>query len=283
MSKLLGVFWKGDPACKLVGLALEKLRRYGAAIDMQVLPCPISKLPLLDAAKRADAIIVGASDIAKSTCDALKKELDLHTSIRSDGKFTLISNALGGIYGGKSGYCSDKTFGRAAYDAEYISELEIERTARIAYEYAEERGMRLLLLDVAPLVTSCLWRKIVSDINEDYPSVPVTMLDAREFLNDFASRKNGYEKSDVAILCGAFAGDLVWAAIAKSGYEMLCGASSLALLAPLCSGADILLALPNLLRHCFALDEQANILEKCLSSLDPSSTVDDFTRALNCL
>lgn len=71
------------------------------------------------------------------------------------------------------GFRSNQKFGREAYDEIAISELEIERIAREAYELSHGS---LALLDLPSLkATSTLLRKIVSDINEDYPNISLDM------------------------------------------------------------------------------------------------------------
>ncbi len=70
------------------------------------------------------------------------------------------------------GFATDNEFGRYAHASLRYSELEIERTARTAYELAEKRSRLLTLSDAQDgSHVSALWRKITSDINEDYPSV----------------------------------------------------------------------------------------------------------------
>lgn len=69
------------------------------------------------------------------------------------------------------GFATTKEFGREAFDTQRFSELEIERTARVAYELAEKSSRKVTLADAhESLKTANLWRKIVSDINEDYPT-----------------------------------------------------------------------------------------------------------------
>ena len=92
-------------------------------------------------------------------------------------RYAIVSDTAGGI--SESGFRNNQTFGREAYDIESYSELEIERVARIAYELAENSHRKVTLVDMANrLTTSKLWRKIVTDINEDYPYVSVNMLTA---------------------------------------------------------------------------------------------------------
>ena len=87
-----------------------------------------------------------------------------------------VRELTGGIYFGEHGYRTGAA-GREAFDTECYAELEIERVARIAYELAEKRSRKVCLVDKANVLTSSrLWRKVVSDINEDYPSVQLDMM-----------------------------------------------------------------------------------------------------------
>jgi len=81
----------------------------------------------------------------------------------------------------ESGFRVNPASGREAYDTISYSELEIERVARVAYEICDAHSLGLTLIDRADAyASSALWRKIVTDINEDYPSVPVSALLAGE-------------------------------------------------------------------------------------------------------
>ncbi len=126
--------------------------------------------------KRADAILLCGFDQTKELeaefVFAIQQKLNLYSTSQYFENFTLVYDGVGGIYHGKKGFDTNKTFGREAYDIVNYGELEIERTARIAYEIADGKERKLLLADRAnSLATSGLWRKIVTDINEDYPFV----------------------------------------------------------------------------------------------------------------
>ena len=87
---------------------------------------------------------------------------------------TIVKDAFGGINFGERGFRNNDKFGREAYDVEAYSELEIERTARTAYELADSKSTNICLVDKADtLASGKLWRKIVTDLNEDYPFVSV--------------------------------------------------------------------------------------------------------------
>ena len=126
-----------------------------------------------------DAVVAGSfEDANPHLLDALARRLNLYAkcAFKTSGSSnlthsnTIIVANVAKLEDGE--FASTKEFGREAVDKLRYSELEIERTARIAYELAENRNHSLKLSDTtAPKKTSALWRKIVSDINEDYPSV----------------------------------------------------------------------------------------------------------------
>ncbi|MCQ2409033.1 MAG: 3-isopropylmalate dehydrogenase [Clostridia bacterium] len=139
-----------------------------------------------NAPKRPEAALLGIRKELKLYANlrpakiypALKNRSVLKNEIVENGiDFVTVRELTGGIYFGERGFRDNKTFGREAYDTECYSELEIERVSRIAYELAQKRNHHITLVDKANVLTSSkLWRKIVTDINEDYPDVIVDMM-----------------------------------------------------------------------------------------------------------
>jgi|GEM_PF-4079727 len=71
-----------------------------------------------------------------------------------------------------SEYRTTSKLGREAFESSRHTELDIERATRHAYEFSEDRSQRLTLLYLSNAsVVTHLWNKVVSDVNEDYPSV----------------------------------------------------------------------------------------------------------------
>ncbi len=142
---------------------------------------------ILEKAKSANAVLFFASDKQEELAvDSIRKQLGLYAQITAFSRrnddvnhgFCIVQDKNGGIYEGEKGFANNAVFGREAYDVERYSELEIERTARIAYELANDSRRTLTLADKADKLTSSkLWRKIVADVNEDYPFVSVDMQD----------------------------------------------------------------------------------------------------------
>ena len=105
---------------------------------------------------------------------ALKDDCPLREDIVAGGFDIMIVRELtGGIYFGERGMREGK-YGEEAYDTECYSRMEIERIARVAYETARKRGKRLTSIDKANVLeTSRLWRKIIHEMEPEYPDVTV--------------------------------------------------------------------------------------------------------------
>ncbi len=149
---------------------------------------PLAKLPddCISKAKSAQAVLFlastegdNASEIhSKQILADLSKTLKLCAKVRkalgNGGVCTLVCDAYRGFRPDENGFRINPIYGREAYTTEYYGELEIERVARIAYEQAMNGRRKLALVDMGRnFAVSSLWRKIVTDINEDYPYVNV--------------------------------------------------------------------------------------------------------------
>lgn len=131
---------------------------------------------------------------------AIQKKFNLYATSQHYRNLTLVYDGFGGIYHGKKGFNTNKTFGREAYDIASYGELEVERTARIAYEIAENSNRKLLLADRADsLATSALWRKAVVDINEDYPFVNIDCKYVEDTICDILNLKWNGDMSTASI------------------------------------------------------------------------------------
>lgn len=153
----------------------------------------LSDEKVIEKAKSANAVLFFASNKQEELAvDFIRKQLGLYAQITTFSRriddinhgFCIVQDKNGGIYEGEKSFANNAAFGREAYDVERYSELEIERTARIAYELANDSRRTLTLADKADkLTTSKLWRKIVADVNEDYPFVSVNMQDVLETID----------------------------------------------------------------------------------------------------
>lgn len=103
------------------------------------------------------------SDRSPLRTDIVKKGVDL----------IIVRELTGGIYFGERGTRQGR-LGKEAYDTECYSETEIERIARIAFEFARKRKRKLTSIDKANVLESSrLWRSVVRNVSDDYPDVEV--------------------------------------------------------------------------------------------------------------
>jgi 3-isopropylmalate dehydrogenase len=86
--------------------------------------------------------------------------------------FMIIRELTGGIYYGElRGRTED---GKKAFDTNVYSKDEIERVAKLAFEFAGKRRKKLTAIDKANvLATSRLWRETIQEMEKNYPEIEV--------------------------------------------------------------------------------------------------------------
>ena len=88
--------------------------------------------------------------------------------------FTIYRELTGGIYFGKKQLSKD---GKTASDLCEYTQKEIERIAHLAFKAAQKRRKKLTLVDKANVLESSrLWRKVVSEVHENYTDVALDFL-----------------------------------------------------------------------------------------------------------
>ncbi len=172
------------------------------AIDLFNNPLPDETLKLC---KASDAILFGAIGDPKYDNDPsakvrpeqgllkLRKELGLYANIRPVKAYeTLLSKSplkkqiiqgtdisiyrelTGGIYFGEKKLSED---GNTASDLCEYSRYEIERIAHLAFKAAQTRKKKVTLIDKANVLeTSRLWRKVVTEVAENYKDIRLDFL-----------------------------------------------------------------------------------------------------------
>ncbi len=258
--------------------------------------CTESETDALEKAKRAHAVLYAATDDSrqKTALTLLRKSLGLYAETRrynsavatstysasnADSKkefdFITVCDAASGICFGEQGYSNNPSFGREAYDVERYSELEIERVARVAYELADRRHRILTLADKADsMTTSKLWRKIVTDINEDYPYVRVDALSTGEAAAKIVSEPYSQDVILTSNLFGSILNGMCSAladsdSVAQSSF----GETALGIYGVQTEGGSIynngetnpcgmILACADMLKNSFDLQTEADIIEK---------------------
>lgn len=177
----------------------DYVRAGGAAIDEDGECLPSSAI---DACRFSDAVLLGAVGGPKwdnlpgdkrpeRALLGLRKALGLYANIRPAVVFDELSDAsplkkeiigdgldivvvrelTGGIYFGEH-VTEESENGTEAYDVERYSDFEIRRIARSAFDMAKKRCGKVTSVDKANVLDSSrLWRKIVTEVAEEYPEV----------------------------------------------------------------------------------------------------------------
>ena len=207
-----------------------------------------------------------------------------------------VRELTGGIYFGERGFRTGAT-GREAFDTECYSEIEIERVARVAFEIAEKRSRRLCLVDKANVLTSSrLWRNVVADIAEDYPTVALSMMYVDNAAMQLALNPSQFDVVLTSNLFGDILSDLTAAIVGSIGvmpsaslgattvgmYEAIHGS------APTIAGQNkanpvgTILSAAMMLRHSFDLAREASAVEAAVeSALDAGKGTADIGGTLS--
>lgn len=188
--EILAVASKGKFAYEVVSFPFG-----GAAIEQVGMPLPQETLV---ACQQADAILLGAIggprwEGAKETPEsgllALRQALKLYANLRPTKMqafleeksplkadkvrgtdFVIVRELIGGLYFGQPKYYDSDE----AIDTMNYTRKQIEQIVRLAFELALTRRQKLTSVDKANvLANSKLWRQIVQEVSEEYPSVEV--------------------------------------------------------------------------------------------------------------
>ncbi|WP_320121457.1 3-isopropylmalate dehydrogenase [uncultured Sphaerochaeta sp.] len=202
----------------------------------------------------------------------------LKSEIIGEGLDIMVVRELtGGIYFGERGRSDDR-----AYDTMAYTVVEIERIVRKGFEIAQKRSKRLCSVDKANILNSSqLWREVVQRIQSEYPDVEVSHMyvdnaamqlvrNPRQFDVIVTSNMFGDILSDEASQITGSIGMLPSASLAEDGfgmYEPIHGS------APDIAGKDLanpiatILSVAMMLRYSFSLSEEADAIEKAVSSV----------------
>jgi 3-isopropylmalate dehydrogenase len=186
-----------------LGLNMSHALVGGCAIDATGGPLPEATL---DAAKAADAILLGAVGGPKwDTLDmairpekgllGLRSNLNLFGNLRpailypqladasslkseivSGLDILIVRELTGGIYFGQPRGIRVLDNGeRQGYNTYVYAESEIRRIGKVAFEAARARGGKLCSVDKANVLeVTVLWREIISEMAKDYPDVELS-------------------------------------------------------------------------------------------------------------
>jgi 3-isopropylmalate dehydrogenase len=187
-----------------VGFEFESGLVGGAAIDATGNPLPDSTLKLC---QESYAVLFGAVGGPKwdnapnekrpeRGLLGLRKALDVYANLRPAKCFPMLVDAsplkrsvvegtdilvvrelTGGLYFGEPKKVETTATGMRAVDTMSYTTQEIERVAHVAFQVARQRQKRLTSVDKQNvLVTSQLWRQVVTEVSKEYPDVALQHL-----------------------------------------------------------------------------------------------------------
>ena len=266
----------------------------------------------IDVCKSADAVLLGAVGGPKwdnlpgdqrpeRALLGIRKELGLFANLRPAMIFPELADAsplkaeileggldilvvrelTGGIYFGERG-TKDTPMGPAAYDVEMYSEGEVRRIAKVAFDMARKRGKHVTSVDKANVLDSSrLWRRVVTEVSQDYPDVKLDHLyvdnaamqlvrNPRQFDVIVTSNIFGDILSDEASQITGSIGMLPSASLAQGNfgmYEPIHGS------APDIAGQDkanpaaTILSVGMLLRYTLGLSAEADAVEAAVRAV----------------
>jgi 3-isopropylmalate dehydrogenase len=213
-------------------VSVRELPFGGAAIDLTGGPLPHETLV---ACRASDAVLLGAVggprwDHASPRPEAgllgLRKELDVYANLRptrhEDVDLVIVRELVGGLYFGARGVRDDGT----VYDTCEYHPSQVERVVRLAFELARSRRGRLVSVDKSNVLdTSRLWRRVVTEVADEYPDVAVSHVLVDSFAIELALHPESFDVivtenmfGDIlSDLAGGIAGGLGLAASASLG------------------------------------------------------------------
>jgi 3-isopropylmalate dehydrogenase len=218
----------------------------------------------------------------------LVNSTNLKPEVISGADFIFIRELTGGLYFGKPKKRWQTSKGRRAVDSMAYSEQEIERIVRVGFELAMRRKKKLISVDKANVLESSrLWRQVALEVAENYPDVELEhmLVDAcsmRLIQNptyfDVLVTENTFGDilTDEASMLAGSMGMLPSASLAgvpQAGsrifglYEPIHGS------APRHTGLNkvnpiaIILSAAMMLRYSFALEEEAQAVEKAVDDV----------------
>ncbi|MXP51139.1 3-isopropylmalate dehydrogenase [Pantoea sp. SoEX] len=192
-----------DVVCKCFNLNIDTITFDvgGVAIDKYGTPLPETTI---QGCEKADAILFGSVGGPKwehlppdfqperGSLLVLRKHFNLFSNLRparlykgieylcplridiSKKGFDIlcVRELTGGIYFGTPKGRIGKAMTECAFDTEIYYRYEIERIAKVAFEYALKRRKQVTSIDKANVLqTSIMWRQIVKEISKKYPEV----------------------------------------------------------------------------------------------------------------
>ena len=211
--------------------------------------------------------------------DSLAKLSTLKEEVVKGTDIVVIRELTGGIYFGKP----SSNDGHTGINTMIYTKPEVQRIAKVAFEFAQKRGKRLCSVDKANVLNvSQLWRDSVIETSKAYPDVELTHM----YVDNAAMQLIKNPKQFDVIVTGNLFGDIL-----SDEASMLTGSIGLLPSASLGDGSlpglyepvhgsapDIagqgkanpmamILSAAMMLRYSFAMEKEARILEAAIQAV----------------
>ena len=213
----------------------------------------------------------------------LEKFCPLRADIAEKGfDMVTVRELTGGIYFGQPKGREGEGANEKAFDTEVYHRYEIERIARVAFETAMKRGKHVTSVDKANvLMSSILWREVVTEIAKDYPEVKLDHIYIDNATMQLIKQPNFFD----VLLCSNIFGDIISdecamitgsmgmlpsASLNEKGFGLYEPAGGSA---PDIAGKNIanpiaqILSAAMMLRYSFGLEEAAKGIEDAVQSV----------------
>ncbi len=225
------------------------------------------------------------------TFPSLMKLSPLREDLIRNVDFVVFRELTGGIYFGRPQGRSED--GLTAYDTCVYQRYEIERIAKLAYEFARKRKNRITMVDKANvLATSRLWREVVQELAPEYKDVETDYM----FVDNAAMQIiQNPSRFDVILTENMFGDILTDEASVISGSLGLLPSASIGIHTsvfepihgswPQAAGKNIanplatILSAAMMFEYAFKLEKEAKIIRKAVeASLDEGVVTSDIDR-----
>ena len=221
--------------------------------------------------------------------DKLLKKSPLKKSIIKGTDISIYRELTGGLYFGEKKISED---GNTASDLCTYTRLEIERISHLAFKAARKRKHKVTLVDKANVLESSrLWRKVVTEVGNEYPDVELAflfvdnaamqmILNPTQFDVILTENLFGDIISDEASVIGGSIGLLASASVGKkyAMFEPIHGSYPQATGKGIANPIASILSAAMLLDH-FDLKDEANMIRKAVDkSLHLQITTPDLNQ-----
>ncbi len=222
---------------------------------------------------------------------ALADASTLKRHVVSGVDLLIVRELTGGIYFGQPRGVSREGNDEIGINTEIYTTAEIRRIARVAFEAARKRRRHLTSVDKANVLESSqLWRRVVSQVGEDFPDVKLSHL----YVDNCAMQLIANPKQFDVIVTSNLFGDILSdeAAMLTGSIGMLPSASlggNIGMYEPVhgsapdIAGRDLanpiatIASLAMMLKYSFGLQEESDAIERAiLSVLDEGYRTNDL-------